>query len=66
LHRDCLIKHLVTGKTERRIEVTIIGRRRHKQLLGDLKERRGCWKLKEEALINLRGELAQEGAMGQS
>jgi hypothetical protein len=46
LHRSCLLK----GKLEGRIEVT--GRRggRLKQLLDDLKEKRGDWKLKEEAL----------------
>ena len=28
------------------------GRRRNKQLLNDFREKRGCWKLKEEALDN--------------
>jgi len=50
LHRDCLLKHLITGKIERRIEVTIRGGRRLKQLLGDLKERTEYWKLQEKAL----------------
>jgi hypothetical protein len=42
---NCLLKHIIEGKfggTRRR------GRRR-KQLLDDLKEARGYWKLKEEA-----------------
>jgi hypothetical protein len=46
LHRNCLLKHVIEGKVEgmerRRI--------RRKQLLGDLKEGRGYWNLKEEAL----------------
>jgi hypothetical protein len=37
--------------------------RRRKQLLDDCKEERGYWKLKEEALIALCGELALEGAV---
>jgi hypothetical protein len=47
LHRNCLLKHVTEGKLEGRIEM--IGRRR-KQLVGDLKEKRRYWKLKEEAL----------------
>jgi hypothetical protein len=35
---------------EGRLEVTGRRGRRHKQLLDDLKETRGYWKLKEEAL----------------
>jgi hypothetical protein len=45
LRRNCLLKHITEGKirgTRRR------GRRR-KQLLGDRKEARRYWKLKEEA-----------------
>jgi hypothetical protein len=44
--RNCLLKHVIEGKkggSGRR------GRRR-KQLLDDLKEKKGYWKLKEEAL----------------
>jgi hypothetical protein len=46
LRRNCLLKHVPEGKiegTERR------GRRR-RQLMGDLTETRGYWKLKEKAL----------------
>ena len=47
LHMNCPIKQIIEGKKEERIEVT--GRRetRCKQLLNDLKENRGYWKLKE-------------------
>jgi hypothetical protein len=50
LRRNCLLKHVIEGKLEGRIEMT--GRRgtRRKQLLDDLKEKRRYWKLKEEAL----------------
>jgi hypothetical protein len=44
LCRNCLLSHILEGQ--------IIGtrrRRRCKQLLDDLKEARGYWKLKEEA-----------------
>jgi hypothetical protein len=46
LRRNCLLKHVIEGKIEERIEVT--GRRgsRRKQLLDDLKKNRGYWKLK--------------------
>jgi hypothetical protein len=46
LPRSLLIKHVIIGKIEGRIEVM----RRRKQLLDDLKVERGYWKLKEEAL----------------
>ena len=50
LRRNCLLRHVIATKVEGRVEM--IGRRgiRRKQLLGDLKEERGYWKLKEEAL----------------
>ena len=50
LHRKCLLKHIIEGKIEGRIEVTGRQRRRRKQLLDDLKETRCYCKLKEEAL----------------
>jgi len=43
-----LIKHVIEGKLWPRIEVMGRQGRRHKQLLGDLKEKRGNWKLKEQ------------------
>jgi hypothetical protein len=45
LCRNCLLKQVIEGK----IEVTGRRRRRSKQLLDDVKENRGYWKLKEEA-----------------
>jgi hypothetical protein len=50
LCRKCPLKHVIEGRKERRIEVTRRRGRRCKQLLYDLKEKRGYWKLKEEAL----------------
>jgi len=50
LVRACLLKHVIGGKIEGRIEVKGKLQRRRKQLLDDLKETRGYWKLKEEAL----------------
>jgi hypothetical protein len=46
LQTNCLLKHVIAGKIEGK------GRRerRRKQILDDLKEKRRCWKLKEEAL----------------
>jgi len=45
-----LLKRVNEGKREERIGVTRRRGRRRKQLLDDLKEKRGYWKLKEEAL----------------
>jgi hypothetical protein len=47
---NCLLKHIIEGKIEGKLEVR--GRRggKRKQLLDDLKETRGCCKSKEEAL----------------
>jgi hypothetical protein len=50
LRRNCLLKHVMLGKIEGRIEVTGRRERRRKQLLDDVKEKRRYWKLKEEAL----------------
>jgi hypothetical protein len=50
LRGNCLLKHVIEGKTEARVEVTVRrGIRRRKQLLDDLKEKRRYWTLKEEA-----------------
>ena len=48
--RNCLVKHVNDGKKAGRIEVTGIRGIRGKQLLDDLKGKRGYCKLKEEAL----------------
>jgi hypothetical protein len=50
LRRNCLLKHIIEGKLKGRIEMTGRRRRRRKQLMDDLKEKRGYWKLKEEVL----------------
>jgi hypothetical protein len=42
----CLLEHVIEGKTEG----TRIRGRRHKQLLDDLRDKRGYWILKEEPL----------------
>jgi hypothetical protein len=50
LHRNCLLKHVIEGKLEGRIEMMRRRGRRRKQPVDDLKENRTNWKLKEEAL----------------
>jgi hypothetical protein len=50
LRRNCLLKHVIEGKLEGRIEMTGRRGRRRKQLLDDHKEKKRYWKLKEEAL----------------
>jgi hypothetical protein len=52
LRRNCLLKHVIEGNVEGRIEVAGIQRRRRKKLLNDLKEKRVCCKLKREALAH--------------
>ena len=46
----CWTVHVIEGKTEGGAWVTGRRGRRHKQLLDNLKENRGYWKLKEKAL----------------
>jgi hypothetical protein len=48
-HRNCLLKHVVEGEIERRIEVTGRQGRRRKQLLDDFKKTTAYWAPKEEA-----------------
>ena len=50
LRKKCPLKHISEGKIEERIEVTGRRGRRCKQRLDDLRETRGYWKLKQEAL----------------
>jgi hypothetical protein len=66
LHRNCLLKHVIEGKTEETVDVTGRRGRRRKQLLDDLKERRGCWKLKEEALDRTLWRTGYEPGVGQT
>jgi len=48
LHRNCLIKHVIEGKIEGRVEVKGRIGRRGKQLLNDDKVKRGYRNLKQE------------------
>ena len=48
--RNCLLQWVIEGKIKGRIEVTGKRGRRHREILDDLKERRGYSHLKEEAL----------------
>jgi len=50
LCRNCLLQRVIEGKIKGGIEVTGRRRRRRRNLLDDLKERRGYCHLKEEAL----------------
>jgi hypothetical protein len=63
LRRNCLIKHVIKGQIEGRIEVTGRRGRRRKQILYALKENRGYCKPKEAALVALCGEVALEGTV---
>jgi hypothetical protein len=44
------VKHVIEGKVEGKVEVTGREGRRFKQLLDGLKEKRGYWELKGEAV----------------
>jgi hypothetical protein len=50
LRRNYLLKQVIEGKIKEEIEVTRRRGRRRKKLLDDLKDRRGYFHLKEEAL----------------
>ena len=50
LRGNCCLKHVTETQVERKLEAKETRGKRHKQLLDDLKEKVGCWKLKEEAL----------------
>ena len=50
LRRNCLLKQVIEEKIKGEIEVTIRRGRRRKELLDDLKDKRGYSHLKEEAL----------------
>jgi hypothetical protein len=50
LRRNCLLRQVIEGKIKGGIEVTGRRERRRRKLLDDLKERRVCSHLKEEAL----------------
>ena len=63
LRRNRLLKHVIEGYIEGRIEVMEGRGRRRKQLVDDLKQVKEYCKLKEEALDRDMGELALEEAM---
>jgi len=48
LHRNCLLKGIIEGKIEGRVQLMGRRGRRSKQLLDALREKRGYGKLKEE------------------
>jgi hypothetical protein len=48
--KNCLLQRVIEGKIKGGIEVTGRRGKRRRKLLDDLKERRGCSHLKEEAL----------------
>ena len=50
LRRNGLLQQVIEGKIKGQIEVTRRRGRRRKKLLDDLKDRRGYFQLKEEAL----------------
>jgi hypothetical protein len=50
LRRNCLLQQVIEGKKKEGIEVKGRRGRRRRELLDDLKERRGYSNLKEEAL----------------
>ena len=50
LRRNCLLQRVIEGKIQGGLEVTRRQGRRRRKLLNDLKERRGYYHLKEEAL----------------
>jgi len=50
LHWNCLLQHVIEGKIEGRIKVTVRWGKRHKQLLDDTNGKTGYWILEEAAL----------------
>jgi hypothetical protein len=50
VRNEKVLHRVIEGKVEGKIEVTGRRGRRRKQLLNELKETRGYWKLKEETL----------------
>ena len=50
LRRNCLLKQVIEGKIKGEMKVARRRERRRKKLLDDLKDRRGYFHLKEEAL----------------
>jgi hypothetical protein len=51
LCRNCILKGVIEGTVEGRVEVTGRRGRRRMQMLGDVKRKRGYRKLKEDTLV---------------
>ena len=51
LRKNCAVKPVMEGKLKGRTDMTVRRGRRIKQLLNDLKEKRGCLKLKRGSTI---------------
>jgi len=64
LRRKCLLQHVIAGKIKGGIEVTGRRGRRRRNLLDDLKERRGYSHLKEEALDHTMWRARVDGGFG--
>jgi len=60
LRTNCVPQKFIEGKVEERIEVTKRRVRRCEQLLDDLKDVTGHWKLKRKQQITLCGQHALE------
>jgi hypothetical protein len=52
LGRNCILQRVIEGKIKGEVEVTERRGRRRRKLLDELKERRGYFHLKEEALVH--------------
>ena len=53
LRRNSLLKHGIEGKIKGKVEAMEKQGRRRKQILYEFKQKRGYWKLKEEALCHV-------------
>jgi len=62
--RNCLLKQVIEGKIKGEMEVARRRGRRGKELLDDLKDRRGYSHLKEEALDRTMGRHRFGGGIG--
>jgi hypothetical protein len=60
VRRICLLQRVIEEKIEGRTEVARRRGRRRKELVGELKEKRGYWKLKAEAQDHTLWRLALE------
>jgi len=64
LRRNCLLKQVIEGKIKGEMEVARRRGRRRKKLLDDLKDRRRCCHLKEEALDRIMWRHSFGGGFG--